>query len=127
MKIPSCVFLILAILLISISGLTAVNLYNNQKSEIPLVASIIQTDLMPDSTGVNHFVVSGIIENRANKTHDVPNLLVVTYNEKGEQIGDGEEFAPPVSSLNSGVRARFMYTLRAPSIGVKTIVVKLKK
>ena len=98
---------------------------HHAESKKPLAASIVKTELAPDGNGINHFIVSGIIENRSDNFYGMPNVIILTYDEKGKQIGAGEEFAPPVPILDSGARAGFVYTLRAPSAGVKKISVKL--
>lgn len=91
----------------------------------PLVASIVKTELAPDANGVNHFIVSGILENRTDAIYGTPNLILVTYDANGKQINSGEQFNPPVTLLDAGAKVPFVYTLRAPSAGVKKIVVKL--
>lgn len=97
----------------------------NKESKSPLVASIIKTELAPDGNGVNHFIVSGIVENHSDSIYSAPNILLFTYDEKGNQVNSVEQFNPPVTLLDAGARAGFVYTLRAPSLGVKKIVVKL--
>ncbi len=91
----------------------------------PLVASIVKTELAPDANGIKHFIVSGILENRTDAIYGAPNLIVVTYDGDGRQINSGEQFNPPATLLDAGARVPFVYTLRAPSVGVKKIVVKL--
>lgn len=91
----------------------------------PLVAYITKTELAPDGNGVNHFIVSGILENRSTGIYGPPNLIVMTYDDKGKQVNKPEQFNPPVPLLDAGARAGFVYTLRAPSAGVKKIVVEL--
>lgn len=93
----------------------------------PLVANIVKTELAPDGNGVNHFIVSGVIENRSGDFYSPPNITILTYDNAGNQIGAGEQFTPPVPILDAGARAAFVYTLRAPSMGVKKISVKLGK
>jgi len=97
----------------------------NPESRSPLVASIVKTELAPDGNGVNHFIVSGIIENRSDEIYGAPNIILVTYDADGNIINSMEQFNPPVTLLDAGARAGFVYTLRAPSTGVKKIVVKL--
>ena len=99
--------------------------HKNADSDSPLVASIVKTTLAPDGNGVNHFIVSGILENRTDNIYGAPDLYVVTYDGDGKQVNAPEQFAPPVTLLDAGARAGFVYTLRAPSAGVKKIVVKL--
>ena len=99
--------------------------HSNSTENVPLVASIVKTELAPDGNGVNHFIVSGIIENRSAEIYGAPNLIITTYDENGKQVNSDEQFSPPVTLLDSGARVGFVYTLRAPSIGVKKIVVKL--
>ena len=96
----------------------------NSEAKSPLVASITKTEMAPDSYGINHFTVSGIIENRSTEIYGAPNLIVMTYDDDGNQINSIEQFNPPVTLLDAGARAEFTYTLRAPSVGVKKIVVK---
>ena len=97
----------------------------NRDSESPLVASIVKTELAPDGNGVNHFIVSGVIENVSDEIYGAPNIILVTYGADGNQVNTAEQFNPPVTLLDAGARAGFVYTMRAPSNGVKRIVVKL--
>jgi len=115
-----------ALLSAVIFSVVAITQYRkNSVTNSPLVASIVKTSLAPDANGVNHFIVSGIIENRSTEIYGAPNLFVVTYDGNGKQINSAEQFNPPVTLLDAGARAGFVYTLRAPSVGVKKIVVKL--
>ena len=98
---------------------------SNSVTNTPLVASIIKTELAPDGNGVNHFIVSGILENRSAEIYGPPNLIVLTYDDKGKEVNAPEQFNPPVTLLDAGARVGFVYTLRAPSAGVKKIVVEL--
>ena len=107
------------------SVVVVVQYRSHSESRLPLVASIVKTELAPDGNGVNHFIVSGIIENKSDNFYGTPNIIVLTYDAHGKLIGNGEEFAPPVPILDAGARAGFVYTLRAPSVGVKKISVKL--
>ncbi len=97
----------------------------NSVKHVPLVASIIKTELAPDGNGTNHFIVSGIIENRSTEIYGAPNIFILTYDDKGKEVNAAEQFNPPVTLLDAGARAGFVYTLRAPSAGVKKIIVKL--
>lgn len=97
----------------------------NSVNQTPLVASIVKTTLAPDANGVNHFIVSGILENRTDAIYGAPNLILVTYDGNGKQINSGEQFNPPATLLDAGARVPFIYTMRAPSAGIKKIVVKL--
>ena len=110
--------IIFAVVVITHSG-------KNADAKSPLVASIVKTELAPDANGVSHFIVSGIIENRSEEIYGAPDLYIVTYDGDGKQINTPEQFAPPVTLLDAGARAGFVYTLRAPSMGVKKIIVKL--
>ncbi len=97
----------------------------NPDSTSPLVANIVKTELAPDGNGVSHFIVSGIIENRSDEIYGAPNLIIETFDENGKPINTPETFNPPVTLLDAGARAAFVYTLRAPSVGVKKINVIL--
>ena len=98
---------------------------SNNDSKSPLVASIVKTELAPDGNGVNHFIVSGIIENVSDEIYGAPNIIIETYDGDGKRINAAEQFSPPVTLLDAGARAGFVYTVRAPSAGVKKITVKL--
>ena len=109
-----------------IFSIVAVSTYrSHMESKSPLAASIVKTELAPDGNGVNHFIVSGILENRTEEIYGAPNLIIETYDANGKQINSSEQFNPPVTLLDAGARAGFVYTLRAPSAGVKKIIVKL--
>lgn len=98
---------------------------SNSVEKSPLVASIVKTELAPDGNGINHFIVSGIVENRSGEIYGAPNLIITTYDDQGNQINLSEQFNPPVTLLDAGARVGFVYTLRAPSAGVKKIVVTM--
>jgi len=115
-----------ALLSAIIFSVVAITQYRkNSVTNAPLTASIVKTTLAPDANGVNHFIVSGIIENRSTEIYGAPNIFVITYDCDGKQINAPEQFAPPVTLLDAGARAGFVYTLRAPSAGVKKIGVQL--
>ncbi|MBO4672597.1 MAG: hypothetical protein J5608_03025 [Alphaproteobacteria bacterium] len=115
-----------ALLSVVIFAIVVVTHYRkNSVNQTPLVASIVKTTLAPDANGVNHFIVSGILENRTDAIYGAPNLILVTYDGNGKQINSGEQFNPPATLLDAGARVPFVYTMRAPSAGVKKIVVKL--
>lgn len=109
-----------------IFAIVAVTQYRSHaESRLPLKASIFKTELAPDGNGVNHFIVSGILENRSDNLYGAPDIIILTFDEHGKQLGNGEHFNPPVPILDAGARVGFVYTLRAPSMGVKKISVKL--
>ncbi len=114
-----------ALLSAIIFSIVVVTNYRKSPEKEPLVASILKTELAPDGNGVNHFIVSGILENRTDGIYGAPNLIIETYGADGKQINSSEQFNPPVTLLDAGARAGFVYTLRAPSAGVKKIIVKL--
>lgn len=124
------VFLFLAALCALLSAIiftvvVITHVKTSKESKSPLVASIVKTELAPDANGVNHFIVSGIIENVSDNFYGTPNIILQTYDDNGKMINSAEQFAPPVPILDAGARAGFVYTLRAPSMGVKKITVKL--
>lgn len=114
-----------ALLSAVIFSIVVITQYRKSPEKEPLVASIIKTELAPDGNGVNHFIVSGILENRTDGIYGPPNLIIETYDANGRQINSSEQFNPPVTLLDAGAKVGFVYTLRAPSMGVKKIVVKL--
>ena len=114
-----------ALLSAVIFSIVVVTHYRKSPDKDPLVASIIKTELAPDGNGVNHFIVSGILENRTEEIYGAPNLIIETFDADDKPINTPETFNPPVTLLDAGARAVFVYTLRAPSVGVKKINVKL--
>lgn len=108
------------------SIVVVVHYHAKSDNNSPLVANIVKTELAPDGNGINHFIVSGIIENKSDGIYGAPNLIIMTYDEKGNSVNAPETFNPPVTLFDAGARAGFVYTLRAPSMGVKKIVVKLE-
>lgn len=116
---------LLSAIIFSIVVITHYRTHDNNSA--PLTASIVKTELAPDGNGVKHFIVSGIIENKTDEIYGAPNLIISTYDDNGKLVNTPETFNPPVTLLDAGARAGFVYTLRAPSAGVKKIEVSLGK
>ena len=118
---------VLGIIFLNVAIVMILHFCANRESKSPIEASIMKTEIASDGNGVPHFIVSGIIQNRGDKTYNVPNIALVAYGADGKQINAGEQFNPPVPSLGAGVNIGFVYTMRVPAVGIKQIVVKLKK
>lgn len=119
--------IVLGIIFLNVAIVMIVHFCANRESKSPIEVSIMKTEIASDGNGVPHFIVSGIIQNHGDKTYNVPNIALVAYRTDGNQINESEQFNPPVVSLDAGARAGFVYTMRAPAVGIKQIVVKLKK
>lgn len=69
-------------------------------------------------------VVSGIIENKSEKLHGVPDLIVIIKNDKNIEVSS-QKFTPPVPLLGSGEKANFLVQVHNVPTGSVKISVEL--
>lgn len=91
----------------------------------PLLATVSDVDHVLDAAGVTHFVVRGYIINQSDEIYGIPDLIIVSRDEKGNPI-NRQKFLPTAPLLDPGARIEFSHTLSAPADGVKKITVELK-
>ncbi|MDE5616032.1 MAG: zinc-ribbon domain-containing protein [Alphaproteobacteria bacterium] len=91
----------------------------------PLVATVTDIRSVIDAAGVPHFVVSGRVTNQSADIYGVPDLIIVSRDENGNEI-TRQKFMPSATLLDSGASVDFSHTLSAPCDGVKKITVELK-
>lgn len=92
------------------------------ESDAPLVATVTDVHSVSDAGGVPHFVVSGRVVNNTDEIYGVPDLIIVSYDEAGREIGR-QKFLSPASLLDAGASATFTHTLSSSNTGVKNIKV----
>ncbi len=91
----------------------------------PLVATVTDIHSVIDAAGVSHFVVSGRVTNQSAEIYGVPDLIIVSRDENGNEISR-QKFMPSATLLDSGASVEFSHTLSAASDGVKKITLELK-
>ena len=105
---------------------TFVVIVNHQartEADAPLTATVTDIHSVSDAGGVSHFVVSGRVSNNSDEIYGVPDLIIVSYDDAGREIGR-QKFLSPASLLDAGASATFTHTLSSSNAGVKNIKVK---
>lgn len=69
-------------------------------------------------------IVSGVIENKSEKLHGVPDLIVVIKDDKNIEIST-QKFAPPAPLLDAGEKANFSVQVYNVPYGLAKVSVKL--
>lgn len=92
------------------------------ESDAPLVATVTDIHSVSDANGVPHFVVTGRVSNNSDEIYGVPDLIIVSYDDNGREIGR-QKFLSPASLLDAGATTTFTHTLSSSNIGVKNIKV----
>lgn len=91
----------------------------------PIVAQLTEIKTVADDNGVPHFVVRGAIINQSTEIYGVPDLIVVSRDEKGREIAR-QKFMPTATLVESGETVEFNHVLGTPTDGVKKITVELQ-
>jgi len=91
----------------------------------PLVATVTDIHSVIDAAGIAHFVVSGNVTNRSAEIYGVPDLIIISRDENGNEIAR-QKFMPSATLLDSGASVEFSHTLAASADGVRKITVELK-
>ncbi len=92
------------------------------KATAPLTASVTDVHSVSDATGTPHFVVSGRVVNNSDEIYGVPDLIIVSLDDAGREIGR-QKFLSPASLLDAGASTTFTHTLSSSNTGVKNIKV----
>jgi hypothetical protein len=86
----------------------------------PLVATVTSVDTATDDNGVQHLVVSGTVENISSEIYGVPELIIVSTDDKGKILAQ-QKFMPSATLLDAGTSVNFIHTLAQQPFGVKKI------
>ncbi|MFQ6777983.1 MAG: hypothetical protein ACLRFI_01635 [Alphaproteobacteria bacterium] len=117
-----------ALLAAIVFSIVVIGHYNSKKeNNMPLVASITETNIVNDEDGVGHFVIEGKLQNLTTEIYGAPDLLVYAYDEHGEIVGTPERFAAPVTLLDAGANVGFTYQMHMQTNGIKKLSVKLSE
>jgi hypothetical protein len=90
----------------------------------PLVASVTDVSTTTDETGSVRIVVSGTVQNVSDKIYGVPDLLIVSTDERGNVLAQ-QKFMPSATLLDVGASVNFNHVLSVQPTGVKKITAKL--
>jgi hypothetical protein len=90
----------------------------------PLVATVTNVAPTTDENGVSRIVVTGQIENISGDIYGVPDLIIVSLDDKGNVLAR-QKFMPSATLLDSGSYTEFRHILSVPVSAVKKITVEL--
>lgn len=86
----------------------------------PLIAEIINLETTTDEAGATHVVVNGSITNVSDSIYGVPDLYIVSSDDKGRVLAK-QKFMPSATLLDSGATVNFSHILAPQPAGVKKI------
>ncbi|MBO5704635.1 MAG: hypothetical protein J6R99_01305 [Alphaproteobacteria bacterium] len=86
----------------------------------PLIASVNNISTITDESGVAHIVVNGTVTNISSNIYGVPDLLIVSTDEKGNVLAK-QKFMPSATLLDAGASVNFSHVLAQQPNGVKKI------
>ena len=95
-----------------------------QASTAPLIANVTAVTTTTDDSGKSHIVVSGNVKNVSDKIYGVPDLIIISTDDKGRVLAQ-QKFMPSATLLDSGASVNFNHVLSAQPAGVKKITAKL--
>ena len=90
----------------------------------PLIASVTALETTTDENGVSRVIVTGKIENVSNDIYGVPDLIIVSLDERGNVLAR-QKFMPSATLLDSGGVVNFSHILSPQPAGVKKIAAQL--
>lgn len=90
----------------------------------PLVASVSGVETTTDENGVSRIVVTGTIENISGDIYGVPDLVIVSADDKGNVLAR-QKFMPSATLLDAGGVVSFSHILSPQPAGVKKISAQL--
>ncbi|MCR4917789.1 MAG: FxLYD domain-containing protein [Alphaproteobacteria bacterium] len=93
-------------------------------AKMPLVAQVSNYSTVVDEGGANHLVVNGTVTNRSGDIYGLPDLIIISYDAKGEPIAR-QRFMPSATLLDAGQTVSFSHTLSGDVSGVKKVTVEL--
>lgn len=86
----------------------------------PLIASVTDISTITDESGVAHIVVNGTVTNISSNIYGVPDLLIVSTDDKGNVLAK-QKFMPSATLLDAGTSVNFSHVLAQQPNGVKKI------
>lgn len=86
----------------------------------PLIASVNNISTITDESGVAHIVVNGTVTNISSNIYGVPDLLIVSTDDKGNVLAK-QKFMPSATLLDAGASVNFSHVLAQQPNGVKKI------
>lgn len=90
----------------------------------PLVVDVENIETITDADGRTHLVVNGTVTNISDIIYGVPDLIIVSSDEKGRVLAQ-QKFMPSASLLGAGDKVNFRHILGKQPSGVKKISAKL--
>lgn len=90
----------------------------------PLVATVTNVAPTTDENGVSRIVVTGQIENISGDIYGVPDLIIVSLDDKGNVLAR-QKFMPSATLLDAGAVVEFSHVLSPQPSGVKKISAQL--
>ena len=115
-------FAALCALLSAIIFTVAVITHHQAKNAVrgPLIATVSGVDTTTDENGQTRIVVTGTIENISGEIYGVPDLIIVSADEKGRTLAQ-QKFMPSATLLDAGGVVKFSHILSSQPAGVKKI------
>ena len=115
-------FASLCALLSAIIFTVAVITHHQAKNAVrgPLVAAVCGGYTTTDENGQTRIVVTGTIENISSDIYGVPDLIIVSTDEKGRVL-TRQKFMPSATLLDAGGVVKFSHVLSPQPAGVKKI------
>ncbi len=115
-------FASLCALLSAIIFTVAVITHHQAKNAVrgPLIASISNIDTTTDENGQTRIVVTGTITNVSGDIYGVPDLIIVSNDDKGKILAQ-QKFMPSATLLDAGGTVNFSHVLAPQPGGVKKI------
>lgn len=123
------VFIAAVCALLSACIFTFVVITKHNSDEIkknPLIAQVLNVDKIIAEDGSEHIVVNGLVKNRSKNIYGVPDLMIVSLDDKGNVI-DRQKFFASATLLEPGDSSKFSHTLAVAVGDVKKINVELIK
>lgn len=105
-----------------------ISFQNKDKKQKPLIANIDQKNIhiVVDESGNNRIFVSGDITNTTDDIYGLPNIVIVSYDDK-DNVLSRQNFMPPSTFLEGKTTVTFNYVLSVIPTNVKRVSVELKE
>lgn len=101
--------------------------FNNSGNK-PLITKLDEKNihLVSDENGNNRIFVSGDITNTTNDIYGLPNIVVISYDDK-DNVLSRQTFIPPATLIEAKTTITFNYMLSVNPTNVKRLTVELKE